>query len=137
MQFPTVRVVLQVDKTLKHAGAIRNACAADGQHQPRLVVDRERVRARAKDDAVDSTPAEIETSVTCEEAKVAVSVDPLGTVAGVQLAAVFESPLLGCRFHIALPAFAFDATANARVKMTLGLIYIVFFLPSTSLRERP
>ena len=48
--------------------------------------------------------AEIETLVVLERAKVAVSVDPLGTVAGVQLAAVFQSPEPGLRSHSAVPA---------------------------------
>ena len=33
-----------------------------------------------------------------------VSAGPFGTVAGVQLAAVFQSPLVGLKFHVALPA---------------------------------
>ena len=37
-------------------------------------------------------------------ANVAVSVGELGIVAGVQLAAVFQSPLVGADFHVALPA---------------------------------
>ena len=44
------------------------------------------------------------TSVTFETSKVAVSCAPFGTVAGVQLAAVFQSLLVGLRFHVALPA---------------------------------
>ena len=50
------------------------------------------------------TNARIETSVTPEEANVAVSEGPFGTVAGVQLAAVVQSPLVGLRFHMALSA---------------------------------
>ena len=50
------------------------------------------------------TVAERETSVMLETSKVAPSSEPLGTVAGVQLAAVFQSPLAGLRFHVALPA---------------------------------
>src|SRR5438876_774710 len=46
------------------------------------------------------------TAVTLETSKVAVSAGPLGTVAGVQLVAVFQSPLVGLRFHVALPAKA-------------------------------
>ena len=51
-----------------------------------------------------STRAEIKTSVTLEEAKVAVSAGPFGTVFGVQFAAVFQSPLVGLRFQVVLPA---------------------------------
>ena len=42
--------------------------------------------------------------VVLEAAKVAVSVVEFGTVAGVQLAAVFQSMLIGSRFQVALPA---------------------------------
>ena len=48
--------------------------------------------------------AEIEMAVVFEVAKVAVSADPLGAVAGVQFVAVFQSPELGLRSHVALPA---------------------------------
>ena len=48
--------------------------------------------------------AEIEMAVVFEIAKVAVSADPLGTVAGVQFVAVFQSPETGLRSHVALPA---------------------------------
>ncbi len=44
--------------------------------------------------------------VVCETSKVAVSVGSLGTVAGVQLLGVFQSPLAGLRFQVALPAWA-------------------------------
>ena len=46
----------------------------------------------------------METSVVFERAKVAISAGPLGTVAGVQLPAVFQSPEVGLRSHVALPA---------------------------------
>ena len=42
--------------------------------------------------------------VVRDRAKVAISAGPFGTVAGVQFAAVPQSPLLGLRFHVALPA---------------------------------
>src|SRR5215470_16968774 len=45
-----------------------------------------------------------ETLVVLEAANVAISERPSGTVAGVQLAAVFQSPLVGLRFQVALPA---------------------------------
>jgi hypothetical protein len=51
-----------------------------------------------------SMPAEIERFVRLEEAKVAISLGPLGTVAGVQFAAVFQRPLAGLAFQVALPA---------------------------------
>jgi hypothetical protein len=41
--------------------------------------------------------------VIVEMLKVAVSKGPLGTVAGVQLAAVFQSPLTGFALQVALP----------------------------------
>ena len=48
--------------------------------------------------------AERETPVMLDVANVAASVAELGTVAGVQLAAVFQSPVEGADFHVALPA---------------------------------
>ncbi len=48
--------------------------------------------------------ADCVTLVVLDVAKVAVSVAAFGTVAGVQLAAVFQSPLVGFRFQVALPA---------------------------------
>ena len=53
-----------------------------------------------------SIEAVIETSVLLETPKVAISFGPFGTVAGVQFAAVFQSPLVGLRFQVALPAWA-------------------------------
>src|SRR5690349_4571421 len=44
------------------------------------------------------------TSVVFETSNVAMSPSPLGTVAGVQLPAVFQLPLVGLRFQVALPA---------------------------------
>ena len=52
-----------------------------------------------------SVSAEMETLVVFETANVAVSTDPLGTVAGVQFVAVFQSPEPGLRSHVALPAW--------------------------------
>jgi hypothetical protein len=49
--------------------------------------------------------AERETLVVFESVNVAVSAGPLGTVAGVQFVAVFQSPLPGFKFHVALPAW--------------------------------
>ena len=46
----------------------------------------------------------METLVVFERANVAVSADPLGTVGGVQFVAVFQSPEVGLRSHVALPA---------------------------------
>src|SRR6266852_5672655 len=47
---------------------------------------------------------EIAMAVVFDFAKVAMSEDCAGTVIGVQLAAVFQSSLVGLRFHVALPA---------------------------------
>jgi hypothetical protein len=64
--------------------------------------------------AIRSTvvPAEIESDVWLLELKVATSGDPLGTVAGVQLVAVFQSPEAGFVSHVALPARAVGETVN-------------------------
>ena len=51
-----------------------------------------------------SVGCEVETLVTFETPNVAVSSGELGTVSGVQLAAVFQSSLIGLKFHVALPA---------------------------------
>src|SRR6266446_6797011 len=44
------------------------------------------------------------TSVTLETPKVAMSSVPLGTVLGIQLVAVFQSPVVGSRSQVASPA---------------------------------
>jgi len=44
-------------------------------------------------------------AVVFERANVAVSADPLGTVAGPQFVLVFQSPERGLRFHVTLPAW--------------------------------
>jgi hypothetical protein len=49
--------------------------------------------------------AELETVVVSESANVAVSADPSGTVAGDQFVAIFQSPDVGLRSHVALPAW--------------------------------
>ena len=51
-----------------------------------------------------SVAAEMETPVIVEVANVAVSADPLGGPPAVQLPAVFQSPVAGLAFHVALPA---------------------------------
>ena len=61
-----------------------------------------------------SIPFKMETPVVLETSNVAVSAGELGTVAGVQLAAVFHLPLPGFRFHVALPAKAVLAAAEMR-----------------------
>src|SRR6266699_3860834 len=62
------------------------------------------------------TNARIETSVTPEEANVAVSEGPFGTVAGVQLVAVVQSPLVGLRLHVALAAQTAFSAPSASVR---------------------
>lgn len=58
------------------------------------------------------TFSRVETSVTLETSKVAISLGPLGTVCGIQFAAVFQSGLTGLRFQVALPAEANCATSG-------------------------
>jgi hypothetical protein len=53
-----------------------------------------------------SVAAESEIAVVPDKSNVAVSPELLGTVMGVQLAAVFQSPEPGANFHVALPAKA-------------------------------
>lgn len=54
--------------------------------------------------AFTSSSVESEIAVVFETAKVATSSGPFGTIAGVQFAAVFQSPVVGLRFQVALPA---------------------------------
>ena len=54
---------------------------------------------------------------TFEVAKIAVSPWALGTVAGVQLPAVFQSPSPGISFHVALPAKTGAATPSSSAAM--------------------
>src|SRR4029453_17509882 len=61
-----------------------------------------------------SVSAEMETSVFFERAKVATSAGPLGTLIGVQLSAVFQSPEMGSRSHWALIAYVTVGTRNIR-----------------------
>jgi len=65
--------------------------------------------------------AEMETFVVFERPNVAVSVEALGTVIGVQLAAVFQSPEPGLRSHIALPAWLTVATKAKMVALSAAL----------------
>jgi hypothetical protein len=51
-----------------------------------------------------STSAELRMLVVFEASRVAMSVGELGTVAGVQLVAVFQSLVAGFKFQVALPA---------------------------------
>ena len=53
--------------------------------------------------ALTSTDRRNEIAVMLETLKVATSDGPLGTVAGVQLVAVFQTPVAGSRSHVALP----------------------------------
>src|SRR5439155_12468578 len=62
------------------------------------------VAAAVKVMPLTSVFAEIETLVVFDRANVAMSAGPLGTPIGVQLAAVFQSPEVGLRFHCALSA---------------------------------
>ena len=63
---------------------------------------------------------ERERPVMLDVANVAVSVGELGTVAGIQLAAVFQSPVPGAAFHVALPAKLMLA-AGSRNSSTTGI----------------
>jgi len=50
--------------------------------------------------------------------KDATSLAPFGTVAGVQLAVVFQSLLVGVRFQVALPAKELTAIKHKKTRMT-------------------
>ncbi len=78
-----------------------------------------------------SVLAEIEMAEMAENWKVAWSADPLGTVAGVQLAAVFQSPLVGVKLHVALPEKAGEAkSVSATAKSTLRIFDNFVFMSS-------
>jgi hypothetical protein len=66
-----------------------------------------------------SVLAEMEIAVLLEVVKRAVSDGLLGTVAGDQLAAVFQSPVAGLRRHLALPALLVSIPTTKSVKRTI------------------
>ena len=63
-----------------------------------------------------SVVSEMETAVVFEEPNVAVSVDELGTVASVQLEAVFQSLETGLGSQVALPAKLLLAAESKSVR---------------------
>src|SRR5438105_4819175 len=78
-----------------------------------------------------SVLAETKTFVTLEAPKVAMSLGSLGTVFGVQFAAVFQSPLVGLRFQVALPAkLPSVSRANEINRMTLANLLFITLPPS-------
>src|SRR5689334_10954384 len=90
-----------------------------------MVILKELVAAVSKTScATSSVVAEKLTSFTLEAPKVATSLGPLGTVAGVQFVAVFQSPLVGLRFQVALPAKASSKREEVRIKKTMSLVFI-------------
>jgi hypothetical protein len=64
-----------------------------------------------------SVLADREMSVTLDPANVAVSEGPLGIFRGVQLPAVFQSPLAGLAFHVALPEKLLLAVESRSARM--------------------
>jgi hypothetical protein len=62
--------------------------------------------------------------VVLEAPNVATSALPLGTVAGVQLAAVLQSLLAGFRFQVALPANKWAAIKQEKDQMTGKSLFI-------------
>ena len=83
--------------------------------------------------ALSSVLAENEMLVVLEASSVPVSKGPLGTVAGVQLAAVFQSPLVGSRSQVALPAGAFwkGAEVNNAARKTAEMTGNVLIVKSS------
>jgi hypothetical protein len=71
-----------------------------------------------------SVLAEMETSVVLERPNVAISAGPLGIPFGVQLAAVFQSPEIGSRFHWALLAYVTLGTRNIRAQRIAATISV-------------
>src|SRR4029077_20748886 len=64
--------------------------------------------------------SEIERAVVLDKSKKAVSDGPFGTVVGIQLAPVFQSPEPGLRAHIALPPLADPTRKSIRPQPTTG-----------------
>src|SRR6266550_6149581 len=62
--------------------------------------------------------------VILETANVATSLGPLGTVAGVQLAAVFQSRLVGFILQVALSAFRSRMKAKVKITKIISLVII-------------
>jgi hypothetical protein len=67
----------------------------------------------------------IEIAVVLELAKVAMSFGPFGTVAGVQFAAVFQSPLTGFALQVALPAKDWAAIKHEKRQRTGKSLFIL------------
>jgi len=74
-----------------------------------------------------SVAGPIETSVIFETSKVAVSSGPFGTVFGVQLVAMFQSPVTGFKPQVALPARAETMTEKGIRKKNIGLVFVGWF----------
>jgi hypothetical protein len=99
--------------------------------------------------------AETETSLTFERRNVATSAGPLGTVFGIQFAAVFQSLLMGLTCQVALPAWLVAGTRAIKIAKrpglgiqlspgsnranrdkTIGFFIISFVSPQTSVEMR-
>jgi hypothetical protein len=76
-------------------------------------------------DATSVELAERERFVVLEVAKVAMSLGPFGTVAGVQFAAVFQSPVLGLTFQVALPANEWAAIMHESMQTAGKSLFIL------------
>ena len=64
----------------------------------------------------------METLVVFDRSNVATSADPLGTVIGVQLSAVFQSPEIGSRSHWALIPYVTVGRKNTREQRSAAAI---------------
>jgi hypothetical protein len=70
------------------------------------------------------TSSERITVLVFDELKVATSLEPFGTVEGVQFAAVFQSLLEALRFQVALPAKAESKKEEVRIEKIISLVFI-------------
>ena len=68
-----------------------------------------------------SVSSELETPVILEDANVAVSAGPLGGPPGVQLPAVFQSPVVGLASQVALPAKLLFAVESKSGRMAAAV----------------
>ena len=98
-------VIHLLSRSSEQCGVICYPFATKGECFPgEHLRDREGARSGAATTASTAVSAESEIAVTLETSTVAISVGLLGTVFGIQLASVFQSPFVGLRFQVALPS---------------------------------
>ena len=120
-------MILVNEKKLSNAGIINNPRAAEGEGLGRKRSDGKGTRTSIKHHAIHFDRGRNSNVPVTRDAKAGISDAPFGTVAGVELLAVFQSELDGCAFQVALPAKAPGEIANARIKTRLSLVFMIHF----------